>query len=122
MLGNRIHVGERVNSKLRTLQQRTRLTPNLLCRIGFCLSIEDQQGIDPALYSDGNDREFNMSTLVGDYRELFVALLRERLHGDGLDFDEHAEEHFRAHISRGVLQLDLSVKRLEDLTALWVEG
>jgi DNA sulfur modification protein DndE len=32
---NRIYVNEEVDQRLRTMKARTRLTPNLLCRLGF---------------------------------------------------------------------------------------
>lgn len=119
---NRIYVDSQVERSLTTLKARTGLTPNLLCRIGLCISLA-QPGIpEPNLYNDGNAREFNLQTLTGDYNEFFFALLRQRLAQDDLDIDEHLEPQFKAHISRGVLRLDLRVKNLEDITTLIAEA
>ena len=121
MIGNRIYIGEQANTKLRSLAQRTKLTPNLLCRVGFCLSVEDATPLNTSLYQDGNAREFNMPTLFGEYQELFLALLRERRHWDSDDIDVRNDPddaiHLRGHISRGVIQLSLQTKSIEDILA-----
>jgi DNA sulfur modification protein DndE len=119
---NRIYVDSQVERSLTTLKARTGLTPNLLCRIGFCISLAEPGIPEPNLYNDGNAREFNLQTLTGDYNEFFFALLRQRLAQDDLDIDEHLEPQFKAHISRGVLRLDLRVKNLEDITTLVAEA
>jgi DNA sulfur modification protein DndE len=119
---NRIYVDSQVERSLTTLKARTGLTPNLLCRIGFCVSLAEPGIPEPNLYNDGNAREFNLQTLTGDYNEFFFALLRQRLAQDELDIDEHLEPQFKAHISRGVLRLDLRVKNLEDITSLVAEA
>jgi DNA sulfur modification protein DndE len=119
---NRIYVDAQVERSLTNLKARTGLTPNLLCRIGFCMSLAEPGIPEPSLYNEGNAREFNLQTLTGDYNEFFFALLRQRLVQDELDIDEHLESQFKAHISRGVLRLDLRVKNLEDITRLIAEA
>ena len=37
----RLRVGEEASQRLSLLKGRTGLTPNILCRIGFCLSLND---------------------------------------------------------------------------------
>lgn len=115
MIRPRIYIGEQASSKLRGLQQRTQVTPNLLCRIGLSVSLDDANPVDVALYSDGNAREFQMSTLLGQYQELFVALLRERMAADGQIASSDPNDLLRAHISRGVIQLSNQVRAVEDL-------
>lgn len=115
MIRPRLYVGEQASSKLRGLQQRAQITPNLLCRIGLCLSLEDESPINAAMYADGNAREFQMSTLLGPQQELYLALLRERLLDDGLLESADLNEYLRAHISRGVIQLSNQVGKVEDL-------
>jgi DNA sulfur modification protein DndE len=115
MIRPRIYIGEQATSKLRGLQQRTQVTPNFLCRVGLAVSLDDENPVDIALYADGNAREFQMSTLLGQYQELFVALLRERMAADGLLDTADANEYLRAHISRGVIQLSNQVRSIEDL-------
>lgn len=112
---NRLYVGEQVDLRLRNLKARTGLTPNLLCRLGFCLSLSEPGVPDPALYADGQVREFNRYTLTGQWDQFLFALLRERLVLDGIDAEGELEEHFKAHLSRGVLLLYQRLKKLEDL-------
>jgi DNA sulfur modification protein DndE len=119
---NRLYVGEQVDQKLRLLKARTGITPNLLCRLGFCLSLEEAGIPDPQLYADGQAREFNRYTLTGQWDALFLALLRQRLHADGLDPDRDLEAQFRAHLSRGVMLLAPRLKSLEDLATIVTEA
>lgn len=119
---NRIYVGEDVDLRLRNLKARTSITPNLLCRLGFCLSLA-QPGIpDLNLYDDGQVREFNRYTLTGQWDTFFFALLRQRLLEDGLDPEKDLEKQFKAHLSRGVLMLYQRLKNIEDLADLVSES
>lgn len=104
------------SNRLRFLAGKTSLTPNLLCRIGFCLSLSEPTVPDPEEYTD-EDREFNRYTLLGEYDPLFIALLRERCLQDGLDF-ARLPDYFRAHMNRGVTLLQQRVRSLSDISAL----
>jgi len=119
---NRIYVGEEVDMRLRNLKARTGLTPNLLCRLGFCLSLAEPGIPDPQLYGDGQAREFNRYTLTGQWDLFFFSLLRERLVQDGLDLEADLEVQFKAHLSRGVLLLYQRLKNLEDLADMMAEA
>ena len=119
---NRIYVGEEVDLRLRNLKARTGLTPNLLCRLGFCLSLAEPGIPDPRLYADGQAREFNRYTLTGQWDPFFFALLRERLFQDGLDLEADLEAQFKAHLSRGVLLLYQRLKSLKDLADMVAEA
>lgn len=122
MAFNRIHVGEQVDLRLRNLKARTGLTPNLLCRLGFCLSLTEPGIPDSQLYADGQAREFNRYTLTGQWDLFFFSLLRERLVLDGLDPENDLEAQFKAHLCRGVLLLYQRLKSLEDLEVLLIEA
>jgi DNA sulfur modification protein DndE len=113
---NRIYVNEDVDLRLRNLKARTGLTPNLLCRLGFCLSLAEPSVPDTKLYSEGQAREFNRYTLTGQWDLFFFSLLRERLIQDGLDPEADLEVQFKAHLSRGVLLLYQRLKSMADLT------
>ena len=108
--------------RLRNLKARTGLTPNLLCRLGFCLSLAEPGVPDPQLYGDGQAREFNRYTLTGQWDLFFFSLLRERLVQDGLDLEADLEVQFKAHLSRGVLLLYQRLKNLEDLADMMAEA
>lgn len=115
---NRIYVGEQVDLHLRYLRGKTGLTPNLLCRVGFCLSLAEAGIPDPSLYLDGQVREFNRYTLTGQWDGLFFALLRERILEDSLDLENDLESQFKLHISRGIKLLYHRMKNLEDIGKL----
>jgi DNA sulfur modification protein DndE len=114
---NRIYVSVETDQRLRMLKARTGLAPNILCRIGFCLSINELGVPDPGLFGTTQAREFNRYTLTGPWDELFFALLRERLADDGISASL-MEDQFRAHISRGVLLLTQRMKTIGDLASM----
>lgn len=119
---NRIYVSEEIDLRLRNLKARTGLTPNLLCRLGFCLSLAEPGVPDPRLYADGQAREFNRYTLTGQWDLFFFSLLRERLLQDDLDPETELEPQFKGHLSRGVLLLYQRLKNLEDLGDMVAEA
>lgn len=112
----KIRLTKDASNRLRFLAGRTALTPNLLCRIGFCLSLEEPKAPNPQEFPE-EEREFNRYTLLGEYDEVYVALLRQRLHQDGLPM-KHLEDHFRAHMNRGITLLQQRVRGIGDLAAL----
>ena len=114
---NRLRVSAEASQRLGILKGRTGLTPNILCRIGFCLSLNDPTVPDPADYLPDGEREIDRHTLTGPWDGLFVALLRERCHRDGLG-EEHLAVQFKAHVDRGVLLLYKRVRSLNDLALL----
>ena len=119
---SRIYVSEQVDNRLRNLKAKTGLTPNLLCRIGFCRSLAEPGVPDMTLYPEGQAREFNRYTLTGQWDVVFFALLRERLIQDGLDPEAELESQFKAHLNRGVMLLSTRIKSIEDIADLVVEA
>lgn len=118
----RLKVCQEADQRLRHLKAVTGLRPNVLCRLGFCLSLNDPTIPNPDDYPQDSDRELNRYTLTGEWDEYFVALLRERCAYDGLDLEHDLEDQFRAHINRGVLTLFQRVKNLSDLDRLVQEN
>jgi DNA sulfur modification protein DndE len=113
---NKLKLCKDASDRLKHLKARTGLAPNILSRIGYCLSLSDPVIPNPATCPE-DDREFNRYTLLGKWDDLFVALLRERLAKDGLG-DGELEEQFRAHVNRGVIALFGLVKGVPDLVEL----
>ena len=119
---SRLRVCKDVDQRLIHLKARTGLRPNILCRLGFCLSLNDSSIPNPDNYPPDSERELNRYTLLGEYDDYFVALLRERCAHDGFDLDTDLEDQFRAHVNRGVLLLFQRVKHVGDLNRLVHEG
>lgn len=116
----RVKFCKEADSWLRTLKSRTGITPNLLCRLGFCLSLEEPSMPDPAKYPEDSAREINRYTLVGEFDTLYEALLRQRLADGGQETPESdvLDEQFHAHMNRGVMLLAARMKTLVDLDEL----
>ena len=113
----RLRFSEEASRKLSQLKGRTGLTPNLLVRIGFCLSLNDPLPPDPNDYLPESNREIDRHTLTGPWDSLFVALIRERCLHDGINQSD-AFVQFKAHMNRGVLLLDKRIRSLNDLALL----
>ncbi|MBI3825596.1 MAG: DNA sulfur modification protein DndE [Candidatus Rokubacteria bacterium] len=112
----KIRLTKDASNRLRFAAGKTGLTPNLLCRMAFCLSLAEPSIPDPEKFPE-EDREFNRYTLLGEYDALFVALLRERCRRDGVDPSRMAD-YFRAHMNRGIALLQGRVKSLADIAEL----
>ena len=113
---SKIRLTKDASNRLRFLAGRTGLTPNLLCRMGFCLSLEEPKVPNPNEFEE-EEREFNRYTLLGEFDALYIALLRQRLDQDGLEMDD-LEGYFRAHLNRGISLLQQRVRSVADLANL----
>lgn len=107
-------------SRLRALQQRTGLTPNLLCRIAAMMSLEDGP-LGTVRAPDDKGKEFNSYTLTGELTGVFGAMVRfvEEDEGGGEPLSE--EElllRFASHIHRGVGLLSVRAKSPADVARL----
>ena len=114
----RIPFCESVDSKMRTLKGRTGITPNILARMGFALSLEEP-GIpqDPFMEEEAG-RDINRGTLLGEHDAVFVALLRTWVKENGLLLTCDADQFnflFIAHMNRG---FELISARMRDLPGL----
>jgi DNA sulfur modification protein DndE len=110
MLPNRFRISQRATESLKTLKGRTGVTPNILCRIAFVLSLRDgPRGGDLDLELNGS--EFNTPTLFGDYALVYECLMRQ-LHGS-LEGKE-MQRIVAAHIETGLEHL----KRVRSLGEL----
>ncbi|MDA7936804.1 DNA sulfur modification protein DndE [bacterium] len=114
---NKIKLTKDASDRLKQLKARTGLTPNILSRIGFCMSLNDPSIPNPDDYPE-EDREFNRYTLLGEWDALYVAMLRQRMLRDGVLGDMVEEAYFRAHINRGVVSLSKQVRSISDLASL----
>lgn len=93
---------------------RTGLTPNLLARFAFCLSIKEKSIPNPEEY-DKDGSEIEPSILFGEYEPIYLGLMRNRLEKDGKG---DLNEMTRTHINRGVIALAPRIQSLEDFYEL----
>jgi len=105
------------DNRLRMLKGRTGITPNILCRMGFCLSLAEAGTPIPPSPDAKPGREINRYTLLGEYDTAFLALLAARLSRDEEPCDE-LDSSFVAHMNRGVDLLSARVRTLSDIGEL----
>lgn len=113
-----MHFNEEASRKLSQMKGRTGLTPNVLARMGFCLSLEDPETINAKDF-DGLPGHINIKwhVLTGTYESLLVTLLKERCKQDSIP-EHELPVQFRAHMNRGALLLAKQLKSLDRLVYL----
>lgn len=109
----RIPITVETDNRLRMLKARTGVSPNILCRIGFCLSLEEPGLPNEFLENYKGGREINRYTLLGKYDQALVALLITRLVRDNSPVAK-INSMFLAHINRGVEILATRTKSVAD--------
>ena len=114
---NRITIGNDATNRLKMLKANTGMTPNYLCRIGFCYSLNEPRPPNQGEY-DNEGQTFNRYTLLGEHDALYMALLNERLIQENKDPEEHLYDEFVAHLNRGVIRIHGNVSGLTDLQDL----
>ncbi len=118
MKANRFKLCKDAENKLKYLSQHTRLTRNLLLRVGFCLSLNEKSNIDPARYSE-DGQELNRYTLTGEYDIGYISILKEWLCERNIQAnDDKMEDYFRAHLNRGAMILATRTRSLMDIVLL----
>ena len=116
----KLKISSDATSKLRSLRQRTGITPNLLCRMAVMISLEEGP-LGGAAIPDEDGSEFNAYTLTGEYSALIAALLRwveEGQSGESELSDDALLDRLRGHIHRGVGTLAVRAKSPADLLRL----
>ena len=115
---SRVKLGVESTKRLQMLKGRTGLTPNILCRIALCYSLNDPQ-IPNAPVNDGSTgQEIARHTLFGDYDHIYIALLKERCIVDSLDPEKDLVAALNAHLARGIVGVFSRVKHISDLRNL----
>ena len=115
----KLRISAEASSRLRSIRQKTGVTPNLLCRAAIMLSLDEGPANGTA--PDEKGQEFNAYTLTGEYTGLIGAMLRfveEDEGGSGPLSDEELLARLRAHIHRGVGTLAVRAKSPADLGRL----
>ena len=117
---SKLRISADATSRLRSLRQRTGVTPNLLCRMALMTSLEEGP-LASAPIPDEEGSEFNSYTLTGEYGALFGALTRWVEEGPSPKAplsNEKLLALLRAHIHRGVRTLSVRAKSPRDILRL----
>lgn len=110
---NRVQIGTKATNRLQMLKGQTGITPNYLCRIGLCYSLNEPRPPNPGEYNtDG--QTFNRYTLLGEHDALYMALLKERMLQEEKDPEEDLYEEFVAHLNRGVNRVFGNISDVSD--------
>lgn len=78
-------------------------TWNVLCRWAFCVSLAEPTPPRQEHVPADSSLEMTWRTFGGEYDGVYLALLKERCHRDGLDLsDSTLAAQFRLHLHRGI--------------------
>jgi len=114
---NRIRFSKEASESLNKMKGRMGLTWNILCRIGFCISLNDLTDLNPADYRPDGDIEIDRKILIGQEDALYIALLKQRCIHDEIPEEEYMD-YFRAHMNRGAILLSKRIGNIKDLAQL----
>ena len=114
---SKIRLSRDTTLRVRQLKTRTGLTPNVLCRIGLCVSMEDGTVPNVAQYDD-DGMEFNRYTLTGDLDNELMALFRQWCEKHSISSENEQRDLFRAHLNQGVVILHARTQSIADLLRL----
>jgi DNA sulfur modification protein DndE len=108
------------DNRLRTLKARTGLDRNYLCRIGYCLSLEEPGQPEPIPKETRSARDIDRYTLLGQQGPAYIALLLIWMRKQGIPSNtpEAVNSYFIAHVNRGVEIVTSRVKTLVDIGTL----
>jgi len=115
----RIPFSAAVDGRMRTLKARTGITPNILARLGFCLSLEEQGIPADPFQNEGVAREINRNTLLGQHDVVFVSLFQAWITDNMRAAHTVAQKEFDdlvvAHMNRGFELIGSRMRSLADL-------
>ena len=114
---NRLRFSKEASDSLNKMKGRMGLNWNTLCRIGFCISLNDQVEPSPTDYKADGDVEIDRKILIGNEDDLYIALLKQRCYMAGVPENQHFE-YFKAHMNRGAILLSKRIGSIKDLAQL----
>ena len=109
---NLITVSTRSTRILSDLKTKTGLTPNISARFAICMSLKDRSVPNPDEFNKGGSK-LEPDVLFGKHKQIYLALMLNRLKTDRLDPELYLNEMTRAHLNRGVIAL---LPRINDLS------
>ena len=120
MLLDHIRLSEQARDQLIKVKRYTGIPHwNVLSRWAFCISLAEPSPPAPAKIPADSSVEMNWRTFGGAHSDIYMALLRQRCHADGLPMtDETLSMQFRLHLHRGIAYL-ASDRRLRNIASLY---
>ena len=119
-----IRLSSQARDQLIRLKTKTGITQwNIVCRWAFCLSLREDTPPTPIEVPADSTVEMTWHVFAGEYHELYLALLKERCHRDGLELsDKELNRQFRLHLHRGIAYLASpnTIRSIADLVRLTV--
>ena len=107
----------RSQNLLGQLRSKTGLNPNITGRFALCLSLKDPSVPNPEEF-DEKGSEIHPQVLFGEYQNMFLALLLQRLKEDNLDPEIYFNKMLSAHFNRGVISLFTRVSDISDFNEM----
>ncbi len=120
---NRIKISSRSQRIFGEIKSHTGLTPNILARFAICMSLKEKSIPNPAEYNEDGS-ELAPNVLFGEYEEIYLALILNRLKQDQLGpedklgHEDNLNKMMRAHLNRGAIALGPRIKDLSDFYEL----
>lgn len=110
------------DNRLRALKARTGLDRNYICRMGFCLSLEEP-GIPITPENIKGGREIDRYTLLGYNSRAYLALVMMWMKEKNIDpkTSGAVDNAFVAHMNRGVEIMTSRVRSLADMAGLLID-
>lgn len=114
-----IKLSQSARDQLVVLKRRTGVANwNVLCRWAFCASLAEPSVPPDAKIAADSNVEMSWRVFGGPHEEVYMALLRERCHQDGLGIEPDVlAQQFRLHLHRGIGYLagNRSVRSIADM-------
>jgi DNA sulfur modification protein DndE len=122
MVIEHIRVSQQARDQLIRLKRWTGIENwNVLCRWAFCISLAEPSIPPPTKIPADSSVEMTWKVFGGAHHDIYLALLKERCHKDGLGTsDDVISAQFRLHLHRGIgyLAALLSDKQIKNITDL----
>lgn len=117
-----IKLSQTARDQLLKLKRITKLENwNILCRWGFCRSLQEPSIPSPVPIPADSNVEMTWRVFGGEMADILIIALKQRCHQDGLGTDkETLKTQFRLHLHRGIGYLagDPNIKKIDDLVGL----
>jgi len=126
MLIDTVRISKIGKDQLVTLKRRTKIpTWNILCRWAFCVSLAERT--PPHEHRDDSQYPIEMTwkTFTGEHESVFLALLRDRCHSDGVPLtEENLVRQLQLHLHRGIAYLaaNRELRSIEDLVGMAISN